>query len=271
MKIFTRQCRFWLPAMPLATTVVRAVNVMLVIRLVVTLVVTLAVFAPAARSEARSEARNQAGSEAATLPSSNIQAAIEKFLATQTAGLPGKVRITLYAPPSGPLPRCDVPEPFLPSGARLWGRVSVGVRCAEGAPWTRYVQASVAVVARYYVAARQLDAGETLTLVDAAIQEGDVTALPASVIVDPAQLNGVTVLNRIALGAPIRREFLRAVAVVQQGQNIKLITQGPGFVVSTEGKAMTSAAVGSVVQAKTQSGQLISGVVRADGVVERAN
>lgn len=251
MKIFKRRLRLCPTAEALTAPTLQVLAVMLA--------VTLATFAPAARSQAPA------------LLSGSARPVIEQFLTTQTAGLPGKVRITVYAPSSGPLPHCDAPELFLPSGARLWGRVSVGVRCTAGTPWTRYVQASVAVVARYYVAARQLDAGETLTLADTAIQEGDLTALPAGVIVDPAQLNSVTVLNRIALGAPIRREFLRAVSVVQQGQNIKLITQGPGFVVSTEGKAMTSAAVGSVVQAKTQSGQLISGVVRADGVVERAN
>ena len=255
MKIFERRVQSSPPAPTLATPTVQLQTGMLVAMLAA----ALAAFAPAAHSESPA------------LLSGSARPVIEQFLATQTAGLPGKVHITLYAPPSGPLPGCEAPELFLPRGARLWGRVSVGVRCAEGTPWTRYVQASVAVVARYYVAARQLDAGETLTLADAAIQEGDLTALPANVIVDPAQLSGVTALNRIALGAPIRRESLRAVAVVQQGQNIKLITQGPGFVVSTEGKAMTSAAVGSVVQAKTQSGQLISGVVRADGVVERTN
>jgi flagella basal body P-ring formation protein FlgA len=145
------------------------------------------------------------------------------------------------------------------------------VHCSESLPWTRYVQAYVAVVGSYYAAARQIDAGEALTPADTASREGDLTALPASIIVDPAQLDGVIALNRIALGAPIRREFLRAVSVVQQGQNIKVLTQGPGFVVSTEGKAMSNAAVGAVIQVKTQNGQLISGVVRADGIVERAN
>lgn len=196
---------------------------------------------------------------------------IEQFLRAQSAGLPGKVGITLHTPLAGALPPCAAVEPFLPSGARLWGRVSVGVRCAESPPWTRYVQAYVAVVGNYYVATRQLDAGETLTPADTASREGDLTTLPASIIADPGQLSGVVVLNRIALGAPIRQEFLRAVSVVQRGQNVKMVTQGPGFVISTEGKAMTDAAAGALIQVKTQNGQMISGVVRADGVVERAN
>ena len=196
---------------------------------------------------------------------------IEQFLATQTAGLPGRVRISIDTPLSGDLPPCDALEPFLPSGSRLWGRVSVGVRCNAGQAWTRYVQAYIAVIATYQVATRQIEAGQALSPADTAAREADLTTLPASVIVDSTQLGGMVALNRITLGAPIRRELLRGMSIVQQGQTIKVATRGPGFVVSTEGKAMTSAATGALIQVKIQGGQLISGVVRPDGSIERAN
>ncbi len=203
--------------------------------------------------------------------SGSARPVIEHFLLSQTAGLPGKVGITVNTPMSGALPPCEALEPFLPSGARLWGRVSVGVRCNANHPWTRYVPAYIAVVGTYYVAARPINAGQALTLADATVHEGDLTTLPGSVIVDPAQLNGVIASNQIASGAPLRRELLRAVAVVQQGQTVKVVTQGAGFVVSTEGKAMTNAAAGAVVWVKMQGGQLLSGIVHPDGTVERPN
>lgn len=196
---------------------------------------------------------------------------IERFLLAQTAGLPGKVSITLDTPRSGALPSCEEPEAFLPPGTRPWGRVSVGVRCNENPPWTRYVAAHVAIVAIYYVAARPIAAGQALTPADVAVREGDLATLPASVVVDPAQLSAVVASNRIASGAPIRRELLRAVVLVQQGQSIKIVTRGAGFVASAEGKAMTDAAAGAVVQVKMQGGQLLSGIVRPDGIVERNN
>lgn len=194
---------------------------------------------------------------------------IEQFLQNQAAGLPGKVVITIDTPMSGALPTCDTLEPFLPGGARLWGRVSVGVKCNTGQPWTRYVPAYVAVHGSYYVAARPISAGQLLTLADAAVRQGDLTALPRGVVVDAAQFDGVTALNSIASGAPLRRESLRAAVAVQQGQNIRMRTRGPGFVVSTEGKAMSSAAVGAMIRVKTPGGQLLSGTVLADGSVER--
>lgn len=203
--------------------------------------------------------------------SGNARAAIERFLASQTAGLPGRVEISIDTPTSGALPPCEALEPFLPGGARLWGRLSVGVRCTGKLSWVRYLPTHIAVVGTYYVAAHPISAGQALTPADIVAREGDLTSLPASVIVDPAQLRGVTALNPIASDAPLRRELLRAVAVVQQGQNIKVVSQGVGFVVSTEGKAMTSAAVGALLQVKMQGGQLISGIVRPDGVLERPN
>ena len=211
----------------------------------------------------------------ATPPSMQLSgsagSAIEQLLLVQTAGLPGKVSIALDTPRLGALPPCVAPEAFLPPGTRPWGRVSVGVRCDENPPWTRYVAAHIAVVASYYVAARPIAAGQALTPADVTVREGDLAALPASVVVDPAQLSGVVASNRIASGAPIRRELLRGVVLVQQGQSIKIVTRGAGFVASADGKAMTDAAAGTVIKVKIQGGQLLSGIVQPDGSVERTN
>jgi flagella basal body P-ring formation protein FlgA len=199
----------------------------------------------------------------------NSREMIEQFLLPQTAGLPGKVNISMDAAMAAALPSCVAPELFLPSGSRLWGRVSVGVRCSAEQPWTRYVSTYIAVVGVYYVAARAITAGQALTLADTQAREGDLTSLPASVIVEPTQLNGVIASNRIAAGAPLRRESLRAAAMVQRGQTVKVVTQGTGFVLSTEGMAMTNAPVGALIQVKIQGGQMLSGIVRPDGAVER--
>ncbi len=196
-------------------------------------------------------------------------ARIEQFLLSQSAGLPGKVSVSIDAPAVAGLPPCAALEPFLPSGARPWGRLSVGLRCNTEQPWTRYVSAHVAVVGPYYVAARPINAGQELTPADTQMREGDLTSLPGGVVVDAAQLSGVVASNRIASGAPLRRELLHAVALVQRGQTVKVMTQGAGFMVSSEGKAMTSAPAGALIQVKMPGGQLLSGIVRPDGMVQR--
>lgn len=225
-----------------------------------------------------------ASTQRATPLSGNALPIIKAFLLNQAAGLPGKIVITVDTPMSGALPPCDAPEPFLPSGAKVWGRVSVGIRCNGVLPvaatsinapapqaqqaWTRYVPAYVAVIANYVVATRAINAGETLRAGDFSLHEGDLSMLPPNILTNVEQINGMVALNRIALGAPVRPELLRGVVVIQSGQNVKVMATGTGFVASTEGRAMTSAAIGSRLQVKTVSGQMVSGKVRADGSVD---
>ncbi len=198
----------------------------------------------------------------------DTRTAIERLLHQESQGLPGRVQVTL--PAATELPACAEPQPFLPTGARAWGRVSVGVRCAGAAPWTRYVSAYVAVIASYQVAARGIAPGEALHEGDASAREGDLAALPAGVVTDAAELGGKVAMNHIAAGAPLRRELLRGALLVRQGQQVRVVVRGPGFSAGVDGRAMNDAAVGATVQVKANNGRLIFGVVREDGSVEHA-
>lgn len=196
------------------------------------------------------------------------RARIEEFLAIQTQGLPGQVRLRIDAPASGQLPACAALTPFLPPGTALWGRVSVGVRCNAERPWTRFVPVHIGVEGSYYVASRGIDAGQPVGAGDVARRQGDLTALPRSIVTSERDLQGVVAVNRIAAGAPLRQELLRGVVVIQQNQSVSLRAQGEGFVVSAEGRAMTRAAAGDTLQVKLANGRLVQGVAQADGSVE---
>lgn len=216
---------------------------------------------------------SQAAHARAAELSGDAKPVIEQFLLEQAKGLPGKVSIRIDTPMSGALPACDAPQPFLPNGARLWGRVSVGVRCnGEGsAAWVRFVPAYIAVAGNYYVAGRQINPGEIIDAGALQLRQGDLSALPRGVVTSPQQASGMISSSRIAMGAPLRMELLKASNVIQQGQNVKVQSQGSGFVVSTEARAMTNAAAGVAIQVKTQAGQMLSGIARADGSVELPN
>ncbi|RST52314.1 flagellar basal body P-ring formation chaperone FlgA [Variovorax sp. MHTC-1] len=205
-----------------------------------------------------------AAAPAAAAPA-DARAVVERFLQAQTAGLAGKARIEVNMPAT--LPACESLQAFLPRGAAPTGRVSVGLRCAGDRPWMRYVQARVAIEGRYFVAARAIEAGQALGAGDLAERTGDLGALPRSVVTDAAELKGVVAVNRIAAGAPVRRELLRGVVVIQQGQTVQVVAQGPGFTVSTEARAMTRAEAGATVQAKTRDGRLVSGVADEGGQI----
>lgn len=210
------------------------------------------------------------GAAFAAPPQQDINAlrkAVESFVLQQTAGMPGKVSVTVGSIEPLPLPPCAKFDFFLPANSRLWGNENVGVRCAQAANWTLFVPVSVRVQGSSVVAARQLPIGRQLVADDLAVQSAELTQLPAGTVTDIKQAVGKVLTIGVAAGSPLRADMLRAPLLVRQGQKVKLVAQGPGFRVSSEGKALGNGSAGDIVQVKAQNGQVISGTVNADGTV----
>jgi flagella basal body P-ring formation protein FlgA len=202
-------------------------------------------------------------------PHASIQGAIEAFLAAQTSGLPGQATFSVGAiDPRLTLSNCAAMEVFTPPGARLWGASSVGVRCTAPQPWTIYVGVNVRVTGSYVASARAISGGQKLSQGDVTIMQGDLTKLPAGMLTEPSQAVGKTVAAPLAAGQPLRSDLLRTPFVVQQGQAVRVFTNGPGFRVSAEGRALANASAGQVAQVRSAGGQTISGIALEDGSVE---
>lgn len=198
-----------------------------------------------------------------------IYKAVEDYVRVQSTGLPGEVTVTVGTLDSRlALPACTALAAFMPAGARLWGNTSVGVRCASPVAWQIYVPVKVRVIGNYVASGRPLAPGQTLGAADLVVLSGDLTQLPAGITTDPAQAVGKTLASPLAAGQPLRLELLRAPLVIQQGQSVKLVSEGSGFHVSAEGRALTNAAEGQVAQVRTPSGQTVSGIARSDGTVQ---
>lgn len=199
----------------------------------------------------------------------SLTAALEHYLRIQTQGLPGQVSYSIgQIDTRTQLRPCSSFEPFLPTGSRLWGKSTVGVRCLAPAAWTVYIPVQVKISGNYLIAARQVTAGQVLSAEDIVIRSGDLSSFPANIVTDQVQALGKTAKNRIAAGQPLRSDFLIAPWAVQQGQSVKLVSKGSGFSVSSEGKALNNAADGQVAQVRTNSGQTVSGIARPGGMVE---
>lgn len=192
----------------------------------------------------------------------------ERFVRLQTQGLPGNVKITMGNLNLSRLPECSAHEAYLPPGARLSGKTHVGVRCLGPNIWNVLVPVQIAVTGNYVTTARALSAGQTVQGTDLATLSGDISSLPTGVVTDPQNAIGKVLRNSLGAGQPLRSDQLLAPLVVRQGQSVRVISKGPGFAVSGEGKAMNNAAEGQMAQIRLNSGQTISGVARADGSVE---
>jgi flagella basal body P-ring formation protein FlgA len=195
--------------------------------------------------------------------------AVESHVQQQLQNPPGKVRVR-----AGPLdPRlrlspCEQYQPYLPNGTRLLGNVNVGLRCLTPARWNIFVPVKISIESHYVVAATPLAAGQSIQPHDLLLISGDLGTLPAGVLNDPAQAIGKTLRAALAAGQPLRQEQLVAPLVIRQGQTVRLVVSGPGFTASNEGRALNNAAEGQVVQVRTLSNTVVSGIAAADGTVQ---
>jgi flagella basal body P-ring formation protein FlgA len=200
-----------------------------------------------------------------------LRAVAEQFLLAQAAGLPGEVSVKVGAvDPRTALAGCPAPEAFLNPGARAWGKTTVGVRCTAPSSWTIYLQAQVNVKAEYVAAAVPLAQGQPVEQGQLMLVKGDIAAMPNGIITDMGQAIGRTPTVSLAAGTPLRLDTLRSKPVVQQNQAVRLVLNGNGFSVASEGRAIGTAGEGQVVQVRTASGTVVSGTAKAGGMVEVA-
>ena len=196
-------------------------------------------------------------------------AAVEDFVRQRTQGLPGRVSFDVgELDPRTRIGPCEAFEPFLPSGSRLWGKATVGLRCLGPSSWTIYVPVQVIVSGNYLVTARPMAPGYVIGDNDIVVRSGDLSALPPTIITDTAQAVGRTIKNGLTAGQVLRSDQLAADWVILQGQSVRIVTNGPGFSVSSEGVAINNASAGQVVQVRTNGGKTLRGIAGADGKVE---
>ena len=205
---------------------------------------------------------------AAQQDTSAIRRAIDNWLQSKMIDLPGEVSHDIGSIGSTQLAPCSRFDISRPPGAAAWGRGHVTVRCLDTASWRINVPVHIRVKADYYVVARPIAQGQTITADDLAVQIGDLADLPARIVTDASQAVGKTAGTTLQPGAPLRSDLLRAAIAIRQGQSVKVISRGNGFEIANEGRAMNNVPVGQVAQIRMPGGQIVSGVAKANGTVE---
>lgn len=211
----------------------------------------------------------QAQQDIAFQSPASLQSIVRSYLEQQTAGQPGDVKIKVNNPDAPlKLAACAQPEAFLPNGARLAGRILVGVRCTSGKQWQVFLPAEIRVSASVWVANRPLLAGVQVAFSDLRLETVDITTFSSAVVTQPEQALGKTVARSIAAGLPVRLDALKNEDTIAAGETVRVDCVGTGFKVSAEGKAVSNANASQSVQVRMPSGQILNGIVRPGKVVE---
>ncbi|MGB7800114.1 flagellar basal body P-ring formation chaperone FlgA [Buttiauxella sp.] len=190
-----------------------------------------------------------------------LDAPLSQFFQQRLAGMSDDVTV-LVKTPDAQLPGCPLPEFSMPGNSRLWGIVSVMAQCGND---KRYLQVEVQAIGNYVVAAQALPRGSVINESQLQLKRGRLDQLPPRAMLDINQANSAVTLRDIAPDQPILLSMVRQSWRVKAGQQVQVVAAGEGFSVNSEGKALNNAAVSQNARVRMSSGQIVSGVVDADG------
>lgn len=160
-------------------------------------------------------------------------------------------------------------EPYLPAGARLWGRTRLGLRCVDGPTrWNVFLPITVKAFGPAWVLAGNVGTGAVLSEQDAIEAEVDWAAEPAAIVANPKDWVGQTATRPLSAGQALRQNMVRAPDLFKAGSAVRVVVQGPGYAVTSSGQAMSAGAQGQNVRVRMANGRIIGGTVLEDGTIE---
>jgi flagella basal body P-ring formation protein FlgA len=158
---------------------------------------------------------------------------------------------------------CAKVEPYMPPGTRLWGKSRLGLRCLTGATrWNVFLPVTVKALGRAWVAKSNVAAGTVLTAADAMEAEVDWAADASPVVANMENWVGQVAARSWVAGQTVRQAMVKPAQVFQAGTQIRVLAQGVGFQVLSDGQAVTAGVVGQPAKVRLDSGRVMSGVVQ---------
>ena len=166
---------------------------------------------------------------------------------------------------------CARVEPYLPAGARLWGRTRLGLRCVDGGVrWNVFLPITVKAYGPAWVLAGNVATGTVLTQHDAMESEVDWAAERAAIVANPEAWVGQIAARPLLAGQALRQGMVRAPDLFKSGAQVRVVAQGQGYAVTAVGRALSAGSEGQNIRVRMANGRLVSGIVLSDGTIEAA-
>ncbi len=157
---------------------------------------------------------------------------------------------------------CEKLEPYLPVGTRLWGKTRLGLRCVVGVSrWNVFLPVTVRAFGPAWVIRGDISPGTVLTEAHAMEAEVDWAEERNSIIATPAQWVGQVASRALVTGQALRQGMIRPAQVFQAGVQVRVVAQGPGFQITSDGQALSAGVVGQLARVRMENGRVMSGTV----------
>jgi flagella basal body P-ring formation protein FlgA len=188
------------------------------------------------------------------------------------AAQPGAPRIEVLVGQLDPrlrLAPCQQVQPYVPDGARMWGKSRIGLRCVQGpTKWNVYLPITVKVFGPALAATGAVAAGSVLTAADLAPAEIDLAEDGSAAIARTELAVGRTLARPLHAGQGLRQSHLKARQWFAAGETVTVLAQGEGFSVAGEAQALNPGIEGQPVRVRTESGRVLTGQPVGDRRVE---
>jgi flagella basal body P-ring formation protein FlgA len=157
---------------------------------------------------------------------------------------------------------CGAVDYYLPSGARMWGKTRVGMRCVDGmARWNVFMPVTIKAMAPAWVVKNPLPVGAALKESDLTQVEVDWAEETAAVVAERSEWVGQLANRPLATGQTLRQGMLKPAQVFQAGATVRVVAQGPGFQAAADAQALSVGVVGQLARVRMDNGRVASGLV----------
>lgn len=212
-------------------------------------------------SLAATAAWGQSGAELQAQALQWLQSAVAQSGIASEGGLRPEISVGELDPRLKLAP-CGNLEFYQPPGVRPWGRTRVGVRCVDGmSRWNVSIPATVRAVGLAWVLRTPVSVGTNIAEKDVVQAEVDWAAETDPVIGERSQWVGQIAARSLVAGQALRRSMVKPAQVFAPGSVVRVVAQGPGFQVASEGQALTVGVIGQNARVRMDNGRISSGVV----------
>ena len=157
---------------------------------------------------------------------------------------------------------CGQVEPYIPPGTRLWGKTRLGLRCVDGmARWNVFLPVQVKAFGQAWVVKGDIAQGKVLDVGDLVQAEVDWAQENSPVLPDMETWLGQTAARQLGTGQALRANMVRPSQVFQAGAMIRVVAQGAGFSVASDGQALSAGVVGAQARVRVEGGRILTGIV----------
>jgi len=204
-----------------------------------------------------------AGVLPAAVPADALSRALALVAEAAIAGAPAGARVQVLPGALDPrlkLAACARVQPQLPAGVPAWGRTRVALRCTEGpVRWNVFLPVTVQVWARAAVPTLALGAGAKLEAGQFVMADADWAAAIAPPFADAAALQGRVLARAVPAGHALRADDLQARKWFAAGDAVRVVTNGAGFSIATEGRALAAGVEGQPVRVRIGENHVAAG------------